>query len=427
MSVRLLALASTLTAPTHACADGSSKAGIVARLSGEATVARPTLAQPMALGLRDDVFLRDEIRTHERSLVHVLMGGKALLTVRELSVLKVTEDTGRVTVDLLSGKIGLAVVRQRMKPGERIEIRSPNTIAAVRGTVLVMEIVRSPVGSGSGGNVLTTNVHLLHGALDVSLRSNPGAPPVSLQSLQTVAVSGNTLGSARAMSNQEAAAITGDLKAQEPARAALPEEFTSVMLKKEFQNAAAVATALTNNGPGHGPAGKNGKSKDKDKTSDKDKNKDKHAGKDKSDDKGKDKGHGKDRGDDAGKGTAHSHGKKDSAADLVFDSGSDDAKGTVKGKDSSSASGNTFASGPTGGTGGASGFGSNSGGVSGIGGGSGVGGGTAGGGGSMGGMGGGGRVGGVGGIGGGNSGGGNGLGGLINLIPPGHLKKGKDK
>jgi hypothetical protein len=43
------------------------------------------------------------------------------------------EDGGRATVDLQSGKVGLAIVRQRMKPGEVIEVHTPHAIAAVRG------------------------------------------------------------------------------------------------------------------------------------------------------------------------------------------------------------------------------------------------------------------------------------------------------
>ena len=127
--------------PGYALAQEQPGIGIVSTLIGEATVARGTTTQPLALKMRDDVFMQDRISTMERSLVHVLMGGKALLTVRELSVLTITEDGGRATVDLQSGQVGLAVVRQRMKPGESIEIRTPHAVAAVRGTVLVVEIV----------------------------------------------------------------------------------------------------------------------------------------------------------------------------------------------------------------------------------------------------------------------------------------------
>jgi hypothetical protein len=121
-------------------------------------------------------------------------GRKALLTVRELSVVTVTEEGGRATVELQSGKVGLAVVRERMKPGDVIEVQTPHAVAAVRGTVLVVEIVPSAAGGELDTNGAFTNVHLLHGKLDVSLRSNPGGAPVRLESLQTVTVTRDVLG-----------------------------------------------------------------------------------------------------------------------------------------------------------------------------------------------------------------------------------------
>ena len=72
--------------PGYALAQEQPGIGVVSTLIGEATVARGTTTQPLALKTRDDVFMQDRISTKERSLVHVLMGGKALLTVRELSV-----------------------------------------------------------------------------------------------------------------------------------------------------------------------------------------------------------------------------------------------------------------------------------------------------------------------------------------------------
>jgi hypothetical protein len=439
-----VALSATITSPRPVWADTEVGTGVVTRLTGEATVARAALAQPRALGLRDDVFVRDEIRTQERSLVHVLMGGKALLTVRELSVLKVTEEMGRVTVDLQSGKIGLAVVRQRMRPGEIIEIRTPNAVAAVRGTVLVMEIVPGPAGSRAGG--LVTNVHLLHGALDVSLRTSPGTPPVSLQSLQTVAVTGNVLGGVRALSGQEAAAITGDLKPKEAARTALPEEFTASLLTQQVQRATEVAkTVAGDNGPGHGGGGTSGshdKDKGKNKNTKGDDKDDKHAGKDKRDEHGNSKGHGQEKGDKArdhsqvrGEGHGTLHKKQDGATDLTLDAGDEGSKDKAKGNGSGSTAGSTALSSAGGGTGGGatanassaqmggsaavsgSGagmpVGSGMGSVGGFGGGSGASGGAFG---SM-------KSGGNG----PGGGPGSGLAGLTNLISPGHLKKGKDK
>jgi len=112
--------------------------GVVTTLDGRANVARPTQTTPLALKFKDDVFGRDRISTQENSLVRVLLGGKAILTVRELSEVTITEDAGRAVVTLPDGKVVLAVAKQRMRPGESIEIRTPNAVAAVRGTIVAV-------------------------------------------------------------------------------------------------------------------------------------------------------------------------------------------------------------------------------------------------------------------------------------------------
>ena len=113
--------------------------GVVTTLTGQATLARTAVPEPLILKFRDDVFERDRISTAEKSIVRVLLGGKAIVTVRELSVVTITEEPGRATIDLTSGKIGVSVAKQRMRPGESLEIRTPNAVAAVRGTVITAE------------------------------------------------------------------------------------------------------------------------------------------------------------------------------------------------------------------------------------------------------------------------------------------------
>lgn len=134
--------------------------GVVTTLSGTLTVARAAVPAPKPLRFRDDVFVRDHIATAEKSIVRVLLGGKAPVTVRELSSLTITEEAGRATVDLTSGRIALEVVRRRMRPGEVIEIRTPNAIAAIRGTVLVVELIPAP-GASAARPRYTTKVHVL--------------------------------------------------------------------------------------------------------------------------------------------------------------------------------------------------------------------------------------------------------------------------
>lgn len=258
-----------LTIGMSGYAQAQTSVGVVTTLVGEATVARVAAPQPEALKKLDGVFPMDRITTKERSVVHVLMGGKALLTVRELSVVTITEEGGRSTVDLQSGKVGLAVVREKMKPGDVIEVHTPHAVAAVRGTVLVVEIVPGSAGNDrlqSGES--STNVHLLHGKLDVSLRSKPGAAPVQLESLQTVTVTRDLLGTMRPLSPAAAAAITTDLRPRQQAVPAIPEKFQATVGERQRVLAVATAEALVGSEQGSksgkgrgGNAGKDAKGK----------------------------------------------------------------------------------------------------------------------------------------------------------------------
>jgi hypothetical protein len=161
--------------------------------------------QPVPLQFKDSVFDRDRISTAENSTVRVLMGGKALVTVRELSILTITEQLSRSTVDLQSGKIALGVVQQRMRPGESIEVKTHNAVAAVRGTVIVVEIVRASAQATGGSTGLTTNVHVLRGSAVVTPINVPGSSPITVGQLQTYSQIGNVLGSIRPLT---AAAVT---------------------------------------------------------------------------------------------------------------------------------------------------------------------------------------------------------------------------
>jgi hypothetical protein len=140
--------------PPPVPAQTSDAVGVVTTIDGRVTVARAALPSPLALKFKDDVFGRDRISTQERSLVRVLLGGKAILTVRELSQVTISEEPGRAVVTLPDGKVVLAVAKQRMRPGESIEIRTPNAVAAVRGSILAVEF--RPPAAGSSASGVTT-------------------------------------------------------------------------------------------------------------------------------------------------------------------------------------------------------------------------------------------------------------------------------
>src|SRR5215510_14930290 len=121
--------------PALAWAEAGQEVGVVTTDQGQATVTRTSSTGALPLKFRDSVFEKDRINTGEKSIVKVLMGGRAIVTVRELSVLTITEEVGRTVVNLESGKIAVGVAKQRMKPGETFEVHTPNAVAAVRGRV----------------------------------------------------------------------------------------------------------------------------------------------------------------------------------------------------------------------------------------------------------------------------------------------------
>ena len=251
-SVALLLAAWPAGAPAQT-ADGGRGVGVVTTLTGTVTVARAALPAPRPLQFKDDVFVRDYIETAEKSVVRVLLGGKALVTVRELSSLTIKEETGRSTVDLTAGKIAMGVVRQRMRPGEVIEIRTPNAIAAIRGTVLVVELI--PASGGSPGQPrYTTKVHVLHGLVEVSDPNNPGAPAAKVGTLQSWSRTGSEPFSQAPLSPAAAERVFADLRSA-PQITEGPAEFMAGVTTREQAKALAVAEFLAPEMAGAGAGG----------------------------------------------------------------------------------------------------------------------------------------------------------------------------
>jgi hypothetical protein len=142
------------------------------------------LPEPKPLHFKDDLFLRDRITTGERSIVRVLLGGKATVTARERSVLTITEVPGVATINLGAGRIAVAVAKGLMKPGEVIQIKTPNAVTAIRGTVVIAEVEPVPQGYQS-------TITILRGLVDVTRLDPAGAltgPAVKVGALERVTV-----------------------------------------------------------------------------------------------------------------------------------------------------------------------------------------------------------------------------------------------
>lgn len=247
----LVAVAVTVV-PFVGLAQQAPPAGLVTTLNGQATVTRAS-APALPLRFKDDVFLRDRIATRENSLVRMLLGGKALVTVRELSALTITEEAGRSTVEMDTGKIAVGVARQRMRPGETIEIRTPNAVATVRGTVLVVEVMRATAQVGGGAAPAVSTVNVLSGSVDFFLRGAPGNV-VTVGPMQSLSATGGTLGQVRAIPPGALAQIMRGLKADLQHRNAPASTLQSVGDSAE-SNALALASTLTGAPVGAGTRG----------------------------------------------------------------------------------------------------------------------------------------------------------------------------
>ena len=147
----------------------STKAGVVTTLEGNVTAVRAVAPQPVPLKFKDDVFLQDRVVTGEQAFARLLLGGKAVISIRERSAVTITEVPGRSTVEIESGKIALSVARERMLPGEVINIKTPNAVAGVRGTVVVAQVTHRQ------GQPFT-NLWVLRGIIDAIHTDVTGAP-----------------------------------------------------------------------------------------------------------------------------------------------------------------------------------------------------------------------------------------------------------
>ena len=214
---------------------GASGAGVVTGVSGQVTVSRTT-ATPLPLRFKDEVFLKDRISTAERSLARLLLGQKALVTVRELSELEITEQAGRSTVDLGAGKIAIGVARQRMRSGEIVEIRTQNAVAAIRGTVVIAENVPVPPGAPP-----QSRIHVLSGYVDITPRDNPGAPPVRMVAPASISVTGFNVGLPVPLNETARRQLLSDL------HLTLPQHLNAMkaLASGEFTRATSLARIIT--------------------------------------------------------------------------------------------------------------------------------------------------------------------------------------
>src|SRR5262245_6688825 len=246
----LVFTAVVFAAAPGAIAQERSGVGVVTTLEGTATVARAELTSARLLRFKDDVYVRDRITTGEQSFVRLLLGGKATVTARERSVLTITESAGVSTVHLDDGRVSVAVSKALMKPGEVIEIKTPNAVTAIRGTVVVAEVVP--------GRIVSSTISVLRGLVEVT-RLDAGrrtGTSVYVGALQSVTVAGlNRLPQPSAISADAAKRLPSEFRIvprEVPAAATAPA--VAVAMQQAVGDAASAASSPHAAGKPVGPA-----------------------------------------------------------------------------------------------------------------------------------------------------------------------------
>ena len=241
--VRLALVALVVAAPASAFAQ-PTKAGVVTTVHGTATVSRASLSQPVPLKFKDDVFAQDRVSTGDDSVARILLGGRAIVTVRERSSLTITEVPHVSTIDVGVGRAAIAVAKERMKPGETIEIRTPNAVAGIRGTIVVVEVDRTTAPAAQDPATFTTRFTVITG--EVLVRQLQGGQPfgggVTLGANQQAQFTGHTPPATRSLSSSEARQLSNSFKTTK----SVPPAEVSALLVTQSQ---ALATAGTSGVP----------------------------------------------------------------------------------------------------------------------------------------------------------------------------------
>ena len=233
-------LASTISIPAVAYAQ--ERVGVATTVMGPVTITHVATA-PAPLKFKDDVLLNDRVTTGDKGFARMLLGGKAIVTARERSVITITEVPGVSTIDLVSGRISVAVDKSRMRPGEVVEIKTPNAISGIRGTTVVAEVV---------GGVSTITV--LRGLVDVYRRDpvtgNAVGPATAVGARESITVKAGPLAArpqtispdhARRLSND----FTAPVQPVSPAGPMVTDEVTRTTNLFGIAGTAATRTDLT--------------------------------------------------------------------------------------------------------------------------------------------------------------------------------------
>ena len=122
-----------------AAAPAQERIGVATTVVGPVSITR-VAASPTRLKFKDELRLNDRIATGDKALARMLLGASAIVTIREHSVVTITETPAMSIIDVARGRVSVAVDKTQLRPDHVIEITTPHAVAATRGTILVAEV-----------------------------------------------------------------------------------------------------------------------------------------------------------------------------------------------------------------------------------------------------------------------------------------------
>ncbi len=140
MSTRRVRMALWLTAivlaSPAAVSAQSSRVGFVMTMEGDVAVSRLAPTRLDRLAPHDDVSVNDRINLGDAAFVQLSLGrDKAVLAIRERSTITITEVPGKSTINVEAGAAALIVDTTKVRPGELLELRTPNASLGLMGTL----------------------------------------------------------------------------------------------------------------------------------------------------------------------------------------------------------------------------------------------------------------------------------------------------
>ena len=218
ISIALLALFAISVAPADATvSDDMGSVGIISSVNGEARMTRS--ADPRQANqptFRGPIIYGDRFSTNKDSTVGLLVGQNSLVTLQELSDVRIAEaGRNRQILEMVSGRVCLAAGQPGPSATEPLRLKTATAIVtAAPGTLLHVEVTPAPKESGLPGRASEEHIfristsaevaervtapvvetyQVIEGSIDiVSLASSTSR--ISLRSGQNVRIAGGVIG-----------------------------------------------------------------------------------------------------------------------------------------------------------------------------------------------------------------------------------------